>query len=166
MTEAHDQSEFTILFQSLLNTKKVYLCNLQLSEMKLNGPERLICFARLQLLAPSCAIQRLLKLVIKSPVFRSWLPKYHTSLVVTLCTRTAEVVPTSCDPHLLAKRGMAEQLENQFLNCQTTTQCIHENYQQHYVTHLYLLDCKLLWFRRYLPTAWQSQQLLQQYLSI
>lgn len=60
MTEAHDQSEFTILFQSLLNTKKVYLCNLQLSEMKLNGPEKLICFARLQLLAPSCSIQKLL----------------------------------------------------------------------------------------------------------
>lgn len=64
MTKAHDQSEFTILFQSLLNTQS--LCNLQLSEMKLNGPENPSFFARLQLPASSCSIQRWLKLLIKS----------------------------------------------------------------------------------------------------
>lgn len=63
--------------------------------MKLNGPESHWFFARLQLLAPSCSIQRLLKLLINSPVFRKCPPKSHTSLVVNLCTRTAEVVPIS-----------------------------------------------------------------------
>lgn len=94
MTKAHDQSEFTILFQSLLNTKG--LCNFQLSEMKLNGPESPCFFARLQLLASSCSIQRPLKLLIKSPIFRRCPPKCHTGLLVNLCTMTAEVIPTSC----------------------------------------------------------------------
>lgn len=111
MTEVYNQSEFTILFQSLLNIKRVYLCNLQLFEMKLNGPESHWFFARLQILAPSCSIQRLLKLLINSPVFRRCPPKCHTGWVLNLCTRTAKVVPTSCDPHLLQKQGWLNSLK-------------------------------------------------------
>lgn len=119
-------------------------------------------FAWLLLLAPFCSTQRPLKLLIKSAVFRRCPPRCHTRLVVNLCTRTAEAVPSSCDPHLLAETEMAEQPEKQFLNHYTATQYIHENYQQLYFKHLYVFGCKLLQFRRYLQTAGQSQQLLQQ----